>query len=208
MTMLQPQSDHWFYRDDMTTQEVNAVRLHIIARKSKIDALAEVYDEYRDVMNDEEMGVKYKRSKLTGKASAFFRRPKIRKYIAECREELAKDLNITKAEWTEQVIVDADVARDDNMHMAVAKNMELIGKACGFMDTSVTVKHEHVTKGQFQAQMNEELKILALEDPENYKLLTQQITGDDNVKVIESTSYKSDSEPMNVSSPIDNNLDT
>jgi len=193
----------------MTTQEVAAVRLHTIARKSKIDALAEMYPEYAMVMSDDEISLKARRSKLTGKASAFFRRPKIRNYIAECREELAADLNITKSEWVEQVLVDAEQARDDSQHMAVAKNMESIAKACGFMDTSVTIKHQSVTQGQFEARMNEELKLLKETSPQEYESFMNLMSGDDNqVKVIESNSYKSTSEVLNVIPVSNDNTDT
>ena len=192
----------------MTNQEVLAVRLHIIARKSKIDSLAEVYPEYEAVMSDDEISLKARRSKLTGKASAFFRRPKIRNFIAECREELASDLNISKAEWIEQILTDAETARDDDQHMAVAKNMETVGKACGFMDTSVTVKHEHVTQGMYEARMNEELKLLKETSPAEYEATLRMISGDENtVKVIDSNSYHSDSETLNVSSSSSSTLD-
>lgn len=182
----------------MTTQEVAAVRLHTIARKSKIDALAEMYPEYAAVMGDDEISLKARRSKLTGKASAFFRRPKIRNYIAECREELAADLGITKAEFTEQVLADADQARDDSQHMAVAKNMEIIAKACGFMDTSVTVKHQTVTQTQFEAQLKEEIQLMQSTDPDGYKDALRVIVGDENyVKLIEGESSNATSEVIN-----------
>jgi len=179
----------------------------MVIRKSKIDALAEVYPEYAEVMNDEELSVKYKKSRLTGKASAFFRRPKIRNYIAECREELAKDAGIVKAEWIEQVIVDAETARDDSQHMATAKNMELIGKACGFMDSTVTIKHESVTSDQANNLIQEQLKELQVTDPEAHKEFLLTMTGDEaKVKTIESNSYRADLEPVNVPDPITNDV--
>jgi len=206
MTMLQPDSDHWYYSDALENDELIAVRHHIIAGLSRVNALCQVYPEYQEKMNDPDRNL-YLTRKLKAKASEFFRRPKIRKCIANCREEIAKDAGIDKAEWVLRVLDDAETAREDNQHMAVAKNMELVGKGLGFMENTVTVKHQHVTQGQVEAGIAEELKVLKDTQPEKYKEMLATFAGDENkVKVIESNSYKT--EPINVSSTVVSPLDS
>lgn len=185
MTMLQPASNDWFYSDTLENNELLAVRAHIVAGKSKIDAIAEYFPEYRAVMEDDEISLKSRKAKLRSKASSFFNRPKIRNYIADCRQEVAKQAGLEKAEWVEQLVIDAETCRDADQYMATAKNMEILGKGLGFMDSAVTVKHQHITGEQADIQIQEQMKLLLETDPEMYHQMTASMAGEPQIKQVE-----------------------